>query len=204
LTYFFLPENVVHAEQGLSRADEWVVVVGESVEEGDALALIDDLVVRRGKQTVGQAVSEKIIKFMLQNKPLSNSDGSFTEKLVWKFIHVYRIVSFMNVMHILSSSKVLCDKFEVNRDKVPLCSIYAHFLCAEKLYYGEPLPCSHFFFLQPCCRDRKRLGGKKRLKMEVSPHCVCVLFVAYDWCKPDRTLQRTKGLHEIFFGGCSF
>ncbi len=60
-----VPEDAVHAGQLVSGADDWVVVKGESMEERDAAALAQDLVVRRRKQAVGQAIPKKVAFFFL-------------------------------------------------------------------------------------------------------------------------------------------
>ena len=52
-------EDGVHAEQVLARADPGVVGPGHGMEVGDALALLQDLVVGRRKQTIGQSVPKK-------------------------------------------------------------------------------------------------------------------------------------------------
>ena len=54
-----VPEDVVHAQEGGAGADHRVVHVGERVEEGDAGALLQDLIVGRREETVGEAVSGK-------------------------------------------------------------------------------------------------------------------------------------------------
>ena len=53
-----VPEDVVHAEERFAGADGRVVDIGKSVEEGDARALVQNLVVRRREEAVGEAVSE--------------------------------------------------------------------------------------------------------------------------------------------------
>ena len=62
-----VPEDRVHAQQGGAGADAGIVVVGHGVEERDALALLQDLVVGGGKQAVGQAVSVNQVEALLQN-----------------------------------------------------------------------------------------------------------------------------------------
>ena len=52
-----VPEDGVHAEQGFASADARIVIVGHCVEEWDALALLQNLVVSGGKEAVGQTVS---------------------------------------------------------------------------------------------------------------------------------------------------
>ncbi len=54
-----VPEDAVHAPEAASGADGRVVVVGQRVEEGDAAALLQDLVVGGGEEAVGQAVPGK-------------------------------------------------------------------------------------------------------------------------------------------------
>lgn len=52
-----VPEDPVHAEQGPAGTDDRVLFVSHGVEERDASALVQDLVVGRSEQTVRQAVS---------------------------------------------------------------------------------------------------------------------------------------------------
>ena len=51
-----VPEDAVHAVEAGAGADARVVIVGHGVEEGDAAAGLQDLVVGGSKQAVGQAV----------------------------------------------------------------------------------------------------------------------------------------------------
>ena len=52
----YVSEDPVHAEEGLTGADDGVLLVGHGVEEGDAATLLQHLVVSRSEQAVGQAV----------------------------------------------------------------------------------------------------------------------------------------------------
>ena len=53
-------EDVVHAQEALARADLLDVIEREGVEEGDAAAGADDLVVGGREQAVGQPISDDI------------------------------------------------------------------------------------------------------------------------------------------------
>lgn len=50
-------ENVIHAPEALPGTNCGIVVVRHCVEEWNALALLQDLVVRRGEEAVLESVS---------------------------------------------------------------------------------------------------------------------------------------------------
>ena len=54
-----VPQDPVHAQQGPAGTDDRVVTVGKGVKKGNALALLQNLVVSRGEQAVRQTVPEK-------------------------------------------------------------------------------------------------------------------------------------------------
>ena len=58
-------EDGVHAGQLDARADDRVVLVGHRVEVGHAAALLQDLVVRRSEQAVGEAVPAEKEQFWI-------------------------------------------------------------------------------------------------------------------------------------------
>jgi hypothetical protein len=91
----------------------------------------------------------------------------------------------MNVMQISSLSKVLCQKFEVHRNKISFCSISGPagglhtFWTLKNFTMENRFLAAVFYFSHPCCRDSGRDWVERKDGRWRFPHIVFVCFLLH-------------------------